>query len=1825
MKSKTPFLPLIKALFIVFLLCGIGMNAHVNAALSGTYTIDSSQAASATNYQSFLSAISDMRLGTRSDGGTPNGTGITGPVIFNVAAGIYPGQIEITTITGVSATNTITFDGGAGNASTRVITNTTATSAATAYTVRINNLQYVTLKNLTILAESPSYGWPLHIMNASNYVKVKQCIIGFGTLASTHTNANFCAVVVNNSTASPTSGTSAITNLEIDSNTIYGGYANYLYGNGTASNINFRNNIVDSTNYYGLYVQGINKFSLNNNKFTLNEFGNINGYGLYINSCAAGIGFAHEIIGNNIVNAAYQGIYISSSAGQSATRSVLLNNSLGGGFRSTNAYGIYFTGSSYNWNIFHNSVNFDAVTVNTQNAAFFSGNCCTTGATLLDIRNNVFAVTGVGSTAYGAYFPNGYNYAVINGTSFDYNLFYKVGISNQEPLLYMGGNILTPSNFIGNSSYNTNSIFANPNFTSPKNLLSFNPCYNGTSIAGITTDINGTTRSLTTPDMGAYEVNGVANDVGVEKIVAPLLPFTAGSQNITVTLRNYGSNTITAANVSYSVNGGTPVGGFFTGSIPPCGSANYTFSGASQYTFIANTPYSIKVYTELPNSTQDANTVNDTAAVPLIYSGLSGNYTIDQSLPASATNFVSFTSAAVALNNGGVSGPVNFTVMGTTPYNEQVSLDFVPGVSATNTITIDGGVGNAANRILTFAATIPGNYHTLRINNTSWVTIKNLTIRGTGANYAWPVHVSGNNSSNITVSNCIVNFIGGGGVNGANTNFVGIVLNGGPASLNTNATFSNLYVDSNTITGGYAGVYFYCQNSADINVRGNTITGANMYGIHAYYTTAFRFNNNFIDMSTTGSVSSMGIYANFPISNGAYGKEIIGNVVNNAGQYGINCYYMQGSSGNLRAKVINNSVGGTFRSTDPAGIYFNNYTQNVDVLFNSVNLDNAATGLQSAAFKMISNCTGNIVKNNNFAVTNANSSAYAVWSDNTSTLSSLNYNNYYKSSPTRLLNINNIVYNNINMIGATGYNSNSVSINPNYLSATNLRSNLSCNSGENIATVTTDLLGNLRGALPSIGAYESTTKVANDLAVIGIVQPQIPMQVGTQKIRVLIKNNGNSTITSATVSYAVNGGTPQSITWTGSLSACDTAYAEFNEFSGAGSTDQRYAFLPGIVYTITAYSASPNFSQDLNTFNDTATLGPICAALAGTYTIDGSVAASATNFTSVLSAVQSMGCAGIAGPVVFNIEAGTYTGQLDFADILGLSSTNTITFDGGAGNDSTRIITFAATANNARHTVLFNNTSYITMRNLTIRGTGVSYGWPVHVFGGSNNITIANCIIDFVGNGITSSSTNFISVVMSGSQTSPTTTSTFNNIKLLNNKIVGGAANLYISGNGTNTNMVTNGNLMVNSNSYATYVSNIIGAKFIGNTIYVRNNSTTSYGMYFSSAISNASGTTEINKNKVFDAGQYGIYITNSTASIGRAVLSNNSIGGAFRSTTPSGIYFASSNNWDVWFNSVLISNTPTSTTAAAAVYLGSGTGFDFRNNNMFVADSNAGATYVPFRSNSGVTFTPALNYNNYYRAGTPTTLINVNGTNYSPATYNSIAGANSVSNSSGFTTGTELIPTLSTNNGIQIAGITSDINDSLRNNPPDIGAYEIPSSFTSDLGIVSAITPNSDLIVGANTFNVLLKNFGATTITSFNIRHTVNGINMQDSAFTGVSIAPNDTMRVILSGNKAAYVYGGVLSTFKGYIHLPNGSLDNNAINDTVVVGPFYGKLNGTYTINASGSGASNFTSFSSATTALNTAGVSGPVTFIVAAGTYNEQVNINTVTGASIINTIT
>src|SRR5690606_11270804 len=77
----------------------------------------------------------------------------------------------------------------------------------------------------------------------------------------------------------------------------------------------------------------------------------------------------------------------------------------------------------------------------------------------------------------------------------------------------------------------------------------------GQAGTGVTDDILGNPRGVV-PDLGAYELSVAANDIAVVRISGPVSGCgLSAAETISVTIRNFGSNTQTSVPLAYHVNG----------------------------------------------------------------------------------------------------------------------------------------------------------------------------------------------------------------------------------------------------------------------------------------------------------------------------------------------------------------------------------------------------------------------------------------------------------------------------------------------------------------------------------------------------------------------------------------------------------------------------------------------------------------------------------------------------------------------------------------------------------------------------------------------------------------------------------------------------------------------------------------------------------------------------------------------------------------------------------------------------------------------------------------------------------------------------------------------------------------------------------------------------------------------------------------------------------------------------------------------------------------------------------------------------------------------
>ena len=198
------------------------------------------------------------------------------------------------------------------------------------------------------------------------------------------------------------------------------------------------------------------------------------------------------------------------------------------------------------------------------------------------------------------------------------------------------------------------------------------------------------------------------------------------------------------------------------------------------------------------------------------------------------------------------------------------------------------------------------------------------------------------------------------------------------------------------------------------------------------------------------------------------------------------------------------------------------------------------------------------------------------------------------------------------------------------------------------------------------------------------------------------------------------------------------------------------------------------------------------------------------------------------------------------------------------------------------------------------------------------------------------------------------------------------------------------------------------------------------------------------------------------------------------------------------------------------------------------------------------------------------------------------------------------------------LAAVTTDIDGETRKPLPDMGGDEIPASGT-DVAATAINGPAPVFSAGPLPVTVTIANVGLAAITAVQVSYVFNG-----SATNLGSL----TLAAPLTAGASTTVPLGSLTFIDDANTLTvtvTTTGDTDASNNTQGPQTFRPGLNGAYTINsAQATAGRNFTSFTDAATALNAAGVAGPVTFAVSNGPYTEQISLDAIAGASATNTV-
>ncbi len=527
----------------------------------------------------------------------------------------------------------------------------------------------------------------------------------------------------------------------------------------------------------------------------------------------------------------------------------------------------------------------------------------------------------------------------------------------------------------------------------------------------------------------------------------------------------------------------------------------------------------------------DVNTVTTPPATPntyLITGSLSGLYTV-----GAAGTYTTLTAAANAYNTSCLTGAVEFSLIDATYPSETYPITFLSNAdaSATNKLTIKPATGVAPT--ITGSSTVAiivingGDFITINGTNGTVVnsicplvkasrnlTITNTNVSASSAIISVQTSATGNGATNNSVIN--TNLVG----NGSLTTLVGVNIGGTNIGSGVGAVNNdNNSVTNNSIQAVQVGIYSAGQlaiksinNQFDLNeMNGTGIASIGRIGIASFFEDQPKVRSNSIaNILNTASLDAIGISLGSAglANNLTTGTEVTnaivtGNDIKNIVQS--NTYSSGGiviaATSTGTTLIANNMVNGVFANgTSPdfaCGIYYGGGTGVLNVYHNSVHVTGATlTGASQPNIAMAINgvtptvnmrnnifiCTGNNGFNGNTGI----GLAYTSTLGNYANLTSSNNDVFVSGTSSSVGRVGSLAAGTqqttlANWQTETGKDLNSVSINPTFVSATDLHLVANSNAGlENAGTplplVTTDIdCGTRNSTAPDMGADEVCT------------------------------------------------------------------------------------------------------------------------------------------------------------------------------------------------------------------------------------------------------------------------------------------------------------------------------------------------------------------------------------------------------------------------------------------------------------------------------------------------------------------------------------------------------------------------------------------------------------------------------------------------------------------------------------------------------------------------------------------------------------------------------
>lgn len=465
--------------------------------------------------------------------------------------------------------------------------------------------------------------------------------------------------------------------------------------------------------------------------------------------------------------------------------------------------------------------------------------------------------------------------------------------------------------------------------------------------------------------------------------------------------------------------------------------------------------------------------------------GLSGTYTIGGNNPDYAT----LVDAINDLTVNDMAGNVTFNIRD----GEYVGRIVIPDVGGFfKKLTIQSESGDSTKVIISDSATSNADNYVIKNSKKKYLDIKNVTLEAKGVNYGRVIY-STYAIEQLTISNCILkSTMTDGSVNKWDFSLF---------YADTSQLLQGLQIVNNQFYNGGYGVYYKSFKSSTIGTSNAKVNNNQFYNQSKSAIYLENFSKPEIISNYIESAIDTGFIALSSVGNDS-GPNISKNrIYCYKGKYGL---YIKGSAlSGHEGRAFNNFIlMDDNTATTVSGIYIDGFVQYWKILYNSLNITN--TGTTSATFKANNFLFNDVIQNNVLA---NNGGGYSIYIQTGVSSVTSNNNDLYTTGV-------NLGYhggsggNKTNLAAwqATGLDANSVSVNPNYLSKTELRG---CNSALDsaaavIAGITKDIDGETRNASkPDIGADEFSKPLVANISANDAVCAGTPVEISGDNLSAL--------------------------------------------------------------------------------------------------------------------------------------------------------------------------------------------------------------------------------------------------------------------------------------------------------------------------------------------------------------------------------------------------------------------------------------------------------------------------------------------------------------------------------------------------------------------------------------------------------------------------------------------------------------------------------------------------------------------------------------------------